>query len=107
MPTSVECVCCMEMEPIMEKMQEDNIDEECVLPITSWIFLLLQAPYFNYRQQHGTEGLSPSVNERVVVPACAVTNIRVGISFEATPICWRRNSLGKLCRKSLHLGMRK
>ena len=28
--------------------------------LIQWV---LQAAYFNYRQQYGTEGLSPSVNE--------------------------------------------
>ena len=68
MSTSVECVCCREVERFMEKMQEDNIDQQCVtlhpgfsaVCLNTWV---LQAAYFNYRQKYGTEGLSPYVNE--------------------------------------------
>ena len=68
MATPRECLCCKELERIVEKMEEDNVTTECitlhpgfaVVCLNVWV---LQAAYFNYRQQYGIRTLPPSVHE--------------------------------------------
>ncbi len=69
MPTQDECLCCREIEKIVDKV--DDLGDSNVVCITDhpgfssvclnpWV---LQAAYYQYRQQHGTTGLPPSLNE--------------------------------------------
>ena len=58
----------MEMERIVTKLEEDNIVAECItvhpgfaaVCLNVWV---LQAAYFQYRQQYGINNLPPTVHE--------------------------------------------
>ena len=68
MNTALECICCQEMEPITQKMAEDNIQEQCIVlhpgfPHVCLNVWVLQAAYFNYRQHYGTGTLPHLINE--------------------------------------------
>ena len=69
MPTHDECVCCTEINKIIEKV--DDLSDSNVVCITDhpgfssvclnpWV---LQAAYYQYRQEHGTSNLPTSLNE--------------------------------------------
>ena len=59
---------CKELQRLVQKMEEDNIAEQCITlhpgfsPVCLNIWSL-QAAYFNYRQQYGSQDLPPSINE--------------------------------------------
>ena len=81
MPTSVECICCKEIARIVEEIGEAN--DTAVTCITGhpafegvclnvWI---LQAAYFQYRQEHGSSSLPPSFHKY----ACNNCNIHYSL----------------------------
>lgn len=59
MPTAVECVCCNEIQQMTDMLQDIDSDISCITQhegfeavcLNVWV---LQAAYFNYRQQYGT-----------------------------------------------------
>ena len=65
MDTSRECICCREVDKIIEKMQENDTDLEieCITDhegfeavcLNRWV---LQAAYFAYREQYGNDDRS-------------------------------------------------
>ena len=71
MPTSLECVCCREISRTVAKISEAN--DSAVTCITGHpgfegVFLnvwVLQAAYFQYRQEHGSSFSPPSLYENV------------------------------------------
>ena len=68
MPTSVECVCCNEVNKIMDKLAEDNIDESCItlhpgfsdVCLSVWV---LQTAYSTNKQHNSNSSLPSSINE--------------------------------------------
>ena len=61
MPTSLECVCCKEINKVVAKMGEtENEPASCItrhpgfegVRLNVWI---LQAAYYQYRQEHGMD----------------------------------------------------
>ena len=59
MPTVVECLCCTEIEQMIDMLQQFDPDLTCItghegfeaVCLNVWV---LQAAYFSYRQQYGT-----------------------------------------------------
>ena len=59
MPTEIECVCCTEVDQVKNKMEEYGDLNTCIsehegfkaVCLNIWV---LQAAYFQYRQQYGT-----------------------------------------------------
>ena len=69
MPSSAECICCKEIAQMVAKIGEAN--DTAVICITGhpgfegvclnvWV---LQAAYFQYRQEHGSSSSPPSLHE--------------------------------------------
>ena len=60
MPTSVECLCCHEVDKVIEKTQENDVEVDCItfhegfeaVCLNQWV---LQAAYFAYRERYGSE----------------------------------------------------
>ena len=58
MPTNHECICCCEVETVVNKFQESENDISCIthhegfesVCLNVWV---LQTAYFNYRQHYG------------------------------------------------------
>ena len=60
MPTSIECVCCREMDEVVHKIKENDTEVDCITSyegfqavcLNQWV---LQAAYFAYRECYGSE----------------------------------------------------
>ena len=70
MATARECVCCKEIPVLIGKMSEDNVSGACIIMhpgfnpvcLNTWV---LQAAYFDYRQNFGTLNVPQSLHEYV------------------------------------------
>ncbi len=69
MPTSLECVCCKEINKVVAKMGEtEDEPASCItrhpefegMCLNVWV---LQAAYYQYRQEHGMDSLPASMHE--------------------------------------------
>ena len=62
MPTAAECVCCSEIDVIVQKMDETEADINCITEhegfepvcLNVWV---LQAGFFSYRHHYGTHDI--------------------------------------------------
>lgn len=60
MPTAIECICCTEIEQITNTMEQFTANIQCITEhagfeavcLNVWV---LQAAFFSYRQQYGTQ----------------------------------------------------
>ena len=90
MSTGAKCICCKEITRVVAKMSEAN--DTAVTCITGhpgfegmclnvWV---LQAAYFQYRQEHGSSSLPPLLHEYV----CSICNIHY--LLYSTFLCCRK-----------------
>ena len=60
MPTSIECVCCREVDEVVHKIEENDTEVDCITShegfqavcLNRWV---LQVAYFAYRERYGSE----------------------------------------------------
>lgn len=68
MPTASECICCHEIDNVVQKIQESGKDINCIVDhdgfdpvcLNVWV---LQAAYYSYRQRYGSDDDGKAVNE--------------------------------------------
>ena len=64
MDTSVECICCHEVEKIVDKMNENDTEIDCIInhagfdPVCLNVWVL-QTAYFQYRHHYGRNAPTP------------------------------------------------
>ena len=60
MDTGIECVCCQELEKVVEKVSENDTEVSCItnhegfeaVCLNRWV---LQTAYFVYRERYGSD----------------------------------------------------
>ena len=68
MPSAQECICCCELNEVVQKLQENEDEVKCITEhegfepvcLNLWV---LQAAYFQYRQHYGASDAPKSDNE--------------------------------------------
>ena len=87
MPTAAECICCCEVEKIVDKLERD-LEIACITDhegfgavcLNVWV---LQAAYFTYRQRYGTHNVQRQPLHEEDTLSCVCVSMPVNLLIAA------------------------